>query len=261
MRVVRVGVCGGGGKGLPSVGKQSRIRYCLNRRNEGRQCEDPSEEERACNAEKKCPDCSRICEFGSLNKVRFNFRFYYRILELQDCTKCTCEDHRVSGKVSDSSGQAISGASIRRKDDFIQTLAFSDFNGEFRLEIFQYLFERFSRIFGICSNGKNSLMASKVGFNPSSGVPVQIDENSSRIELALSKVSLPRLLVNPQSKIRFVGQSARLCCSGTLPAAYTVTVAPQRKTTTADSSRSESFGIKTKSLLKKGSDTIRPQRI
>ncbi|CBY37621.1 unnamed protein product [Oikopleura dioica] len=167
------------------LGQQSRIRFCLNRKNEGKPCEDSSEEQRTCNAEKKCPDCSRKCEFGSLNK---------------DCTKCTCEDHRVTGKVSDSSGQAIAGASIRRKDYFIQTLAYSDLNGEFS-------------IIGICSNGKNSLMASKVGFNPSSSIPVEIQERSSRVEITLSKVSLPRLLVNPQSKIRFVGQSARLCCS------------------------------------------------
>ena len=70
---------------------------------------------------------------------------------------------------------------------------------------------------GICSNGDNSLTASKIGFNPSDGVPIEIEEGSSRVEFTLLKVSLPRLLVNPQSKIRFIGQSARLCCSGTLP--------------------------------------------
>ncbi|CBY13851.1 unnamed protein product [Oikopleura dioica] len=111
------------------LGQQSRIRFCLNRKNKGKPCEDSSEEQRTCNAEKKCPDCSRKCEFGSLNK---------------DCTKCTCEDHRVTGKVSDSSGQAIAGASIRRKDYFIQTLAYSDFNaqdddsGNFPLRLFWY---------------------------------------------------------------------------------------------------------------------------
>ena len=78
-----------------------------------------------------------IAKQCQISKLRFETS------ELQDCTRCTCEDHRVSGKVSDSSGQAIAGASIRRKDDFIQTLAFSDFNGEFRLENFKYLFERF----------------------------------------------------------------------------------------------------------------------
>ena len=84
--------------------------------------------------------------------------------------------------------------------------------GNFKFQIHQIRY--FFSIIGICSNGKILLTASKVGFNPSSSVAVEIEKGSSRIELTLTKVSLPRLLINPQSKIRFVGQSARLCCSG-----------------------------------------------
>ena len=44
-----------------------------------------------------CPDCSRKCERGTLSA---------------DCTKCTCEDHIITGKVVDEDGNPIVGAGI-----------------------------------------------------------------------------------------------------------------------------------------------------
>ncbi|CAG5109469.1 Oidioi.mRNA.OKI2018_I69.chr2.g4002.t1.cds [Oikopleura dioica] len=166
-------------------GEQKRIRFCLNLKNDGKPCDGEREEVRVCNARIECPDCGKKCAFGSLNK---------------DCTKCTCENHTVTGKVSDSTGQPIIGASIRRTDVFMDTLAISNFQGEFSIT-------------GVCSNGDNSLTASKVGFNPRPANPVEISVGSARVEIRLEHVSLPRILINPQPKIRFVGQSARLCCS------------------------------------------------
>ena len=45
----------------------------------------------------ECPDCNRICSFGTLSK---------------DCTKCTCEHHVVTGKITDENGNVIINAVI-----------------------------------------------------------------------------------------------------------------------------------------------------
>ena len=44
-----------------------------------------------------CPDCSRKCETGTLSK---------------DCTRCTCEDHEITGVIRDEQENPIAGAAL-----------------------------------------------------------------------------------------------------------------------------------------------------
>ena len=45
----------------------------------------------------ECPDCSRKCKTGTLSS---------------DCTRCTCEDHIITGYIRDEQNNPIAGASI-----------------------------------------------------------------------------------------------------------------------------------------------------
>ena len=66
-----------------------------------------------------CPDCNRVCERGTLNK---------------ECTKCTCEDHKIRIVVTDTTGNPLENAQIYKLGHY-DMLGRSNRHGEFRWEI------------------------------------------------------------------------------------------------------------------------------
>lgn len=64
----------------------------------------------------ECPDCNRVCEMGTLNK---------------ECTKCTCEDHIITGTVYDEQSNPIVGASLYKFGHY-DKLGVTDRVGKYR---------------------------------------------------------------------------------------------------------------------------------
>ena len=70
-------------------------------------------------AQVDCPDCKRQCDRGTLSA---------------DCTRCTCEDHVITGFIRDEQNNPIAGASIYKYGHY-DLVAQTDRGGRYRSEL------------------------------------------------------------------------------------------------------------------------------
>ena len=146
----------------------------------------------------ECPDCNRVCEMGTLNK---------------ECTKCTCEDHIITGTVYDEQSNPIVGASLYKFGHY-DKLGVTDRVGKYRWEIeltfmwvtWMLLTKKCDifllRIEKICANGDdNLLMVTKKGYNPTEVWPKRTGNKTGAIDAVLTVLTPPVIIKIPEGKV------------------------------------------------------------
>lgn len=171
-----------------SAGYTTRRRFCGQPAPEdgGLDCLGDSTETKDCSAKIECPDCNRQCFKGTLN---------------EQCTKCTCEHHIITGTVTDSDGNPLKSASIYKLGHY-DKLAETDRTGKFRIS-------------KICANSDNLLLVTKEGYNPKSILPEAKSNDTAEGSIKLSILLAPQITKIPESKTRYENQSLKLCCEAT----------------------------------------------
>jgi len=168
-------------------GFQTRVRFCGDPAPEdgGMDCAGFAVQNKTCSAPLLCPDCNRVCDRGTLNK---------------ECTKCTCEDHKITIIVTDTTGNPLEDAQIYKLGHY-DMLGRSNRHGEFRLK-------------SICSNGDNQLLVTREGYNPEHVWPeVKEKPKEAYGSVSLKVLTPPAISRLPEAKERYEGQSLKLCCS------------------------------------------------
>ncbi|XP_002738542.1 cartilage intermediate layer protein 1-like [Saccoglossus kowalevskii] len=169
--------CGGG--------NQIRYRACYTS-NIDITCSGSPVQSRTC-AQWDCPDCSRTCQYGDIDS---------------DCS-CICKHDVLDGVVVDVDGRPVYNASIFREELPLEPIAASLIDGSFHVE-------------GLCIRG-SVLIVQKLKFTRKTyALPPTTNNaaNYSNVVIVLEKNAHPFITVNPENKIRHVGQSVGFCCDG-----------------------------------------------
>nr|XP_039262684.1 uncharacterized protein LOC120338794 [Styela clava] len=169
-------------------GIQNRTRECDSPSPEdgGKECDGLKYQIRTCNAPIECPDCSRICDVGTLSK---------------DCRRCTCEGHIITGKITDEYENPLPGVKIYKGDGATLLLGGTNNDGKFQFE-------------GVCSNGDNELRLEKEMYRISLVHPTQskTDQKAGFVSFSMTRLFLPTFTLAPTNEERLADQKVVLCC-------------------------------------------------
>ncbi|XP_045182009.2 cartilage intermediate layer protein 1-like [Mercenaria mercenaria] len=171
-----------------SCGKGTQNRYRTCTRPEpfggGNYCVGTSTDTRNCN-DWSCPDCGKTCPPGGQLS--------------SDCQLCNCASITLYGCVMDDTDQIVEAAEIylasRRNDPVGKT----DIFGKFRVD-------------GICIMNEK-IVVQALGHKSLEAVPSEVNLTHWTLNATIETYVAPVFNVNPENKIRLVGQDFTLCCS------------------------------------------------
>ncbi|XP_072031342.1 cartilage intermediate layer protein 1-like [Amphiura filiformis] len=167
--------CGGGVQNRSrTCPLQSGDISCAGKPTEQQQCKDW-----------KCPDCEFVCQYGVLNT---------------DCDACECTSSILNGRVMDENNRPLSDAKIYYSSRPYKELVTTNSTG---------LFE----IIGVCSTPQMFLV-SKQMFTSMEKQSTFISPTTSSLYVTLQRIELPYISVQPENKIRHIGDSVGFCCLG-----------------------------------------------
>ncbi|KAJ1085757.1 hypothetical protein NDU88_005882 [Pleurodeles waltl] len=117
----------------------------------------------------------------------------------QDCTRCVCDDHVLTGQVLNTEGTALSSAKVGLVENPLVTLATSDRRGRFTVP-------------GICADARSNFTISLENYVPVTVQLVLNGSESSHVQAVLTRAETPYMVLHPDSKVRMEGQRVSLCC-------------------------------------------------
>ncbi|XP_035685325.1 uncharacterized protein LOC118421892 [Branchiostoma floridae] len=169
--------CGGG--------VQTRTRTCTNPAPTigGTDCVGNPSQTRPCN-DWQCPDCSRVCEEGTLTAA---------------CDTCTCDGHVLTGHVTDNRRVPLSDADIFYAENPLDSVASTDGMGDFMLS-------------GACAQGVE-IIVRRTGYFEARANSTQHNATTSSVRVNMTAIVKPIITEHPQSKKRIAGQDVTFCCA------------------------------------------------
>ncbi|XP_035685536.1 cartilage intermediate layer protein 2-like [Branchiostoma floridae] len=169
--------CGGG--------VQTRTRTCTNPAPTigGADCVGNPSQTRPCN-DWQCPDCSRVCEEGTLTAA---------------CDTCTCDGHVLTGHVTDNRRVPLSDADIFYAENPLDSVASTDGMGDFMLS-------------GACAQGVE-IIVRRPGYFEARANSTQHNATTSSVRVNMTAIVKPIITEHPQSKKRIAGQDVTFCCA------------------------------------------------
>ncbi|KAI8498471.1 hypothetical protein Bbelb_236730 [Branchiostoma belcheri] len=128
-------------------------------------------------------DCSRVCTVGTLNAA---------------CDACTCDNHVLDGRVTDTRNAPLDGAEIYLAEKPWEVASTTNSTGRFTLA-------------EACSQG-TLILVRRGGYFEEYANSTQRDSETSSVAVKMRVMEPPIMDENPVGKVRLVGQDVTFCC-------------------------------------------------
>ncbi|XP_072018875.1 cartilage intermediate layer protein 1-like [Amphiura filiformis] len=132
-----------------------------------------------------CPDCNKMCPFGTLNT--------------NSCDVCECSGHFLTGRVLDLNNRPLSDASIAYNYRPNTTLAKTNSEGRFSVN-------------GVCAVVQ-TMVVTKEKYSTAVIETQVVTVLSSSLQATLHRLEVPVITDHPRTKTRLTGESVSFCCS------------------------------------------------